>query len=302
MKKLLFESQAEWLDLSSRKFKDWLEQQATVLGLDVQRFLQDLDDPQITDWLEATRQQEIPGLQGTPFLIINGGPYSGPWDLDNLKTIVEAYRQIAQTIGPERLASYPPIPLSDPKALPEALGRYQQMEETLLAQAYDACPPQVIDPAKQYTATIVTEKGDIVVRLYPGQAPFAVNSFVFLAKEGWYDNVTFHRVLTGFIAQAGDPSGYGWGGPGYVFTDEINSLSFDQAGVVAMANSGPNTNGSQFFITEKALPQLNGAYVIFGQVVTGMDVVRDLTARDPGRGEELPAGDVIKTIIIEESS
>lgn len=302
MKNLLFENQAEWTDMSARRFKTWLESQAASMGLDVERFMQDLEDPQVTAWLEAAQEQEIPALEGTPFVIINGGAYKGYWDLDSLKLIVETYRQMAEEIGPERLAAYPAIPLTDPAALQEALAHYLEMEETLAAQAYDACPPQVTDPEKQYTATIVTGKGEIVIRLYPEKAPFAVNNFVFLANKGWYDNVIFHRVLPGFIAQAGDPSGYGWGGPGYVFTDEISLLSFDQPGVVAMANSGPNTNGSQFFITDKALPQLDGAYAIFGQVVEGMDVVRDLTARDPGLEGELPVGDVIETILIEETS
>lgn len=169
-----------------------------------------------------------------------------------------------------------------------------------MAQTFVECPPQVIDLDKQYRATIFTEKGNIVIQLYPEVAPFTVNNFVFLAQQGWYDNNTFHRVLPGFIAQAGDPSGLGWGGPGYVFSDEISLMSFDGPGVVAMANSGPSTNGSQFFIADKELPQLDGAYAIFGQVIEGMDVVRALTPRDPGTGAELPAGDVIQTIRIEE--
>lgn len=300
MKNLLFEKQEEWTNLSDRSFRTWLEQEAAAIGLDVERFMQDLEDPRITAWLEAAREQEIPGLEGTPFIVINGGAYKGYWDLDSLKVIVEAYRDMANQIGAARLANYPPIPLTDPAQLGEALETYRSVEEILMAQTFEECPPQVIDAQKQYRATIVTEKGDISIQLYPELAPFAVNNFVFLAREGWYDQVMFHRVLPGFLAQAGDPSGLGWGGPGYAFSDEISLMEFDQPGVVAMANSGPNTNGSQFFITDKELPQLNGGYVIFGQVIEGMDVVRALAPRDPGIEGELPAGDLIQTIRIEE--
>ena len=300
MKDLLFEKQADWTNLTDRSFKSWLEIEAASMGLDVDQFKQDLENPEITAWLEALQEQEIPALEGTPFIVINGGPYKGYWDMDSLELIVETYKAMAVEIGPERLAGYPSVPLTDPTALEEALNQYRDIEESLMAQVFDECPPEVIDPEKQYKATIVTGKGDIIVQLYPEAAPFTVNNFVFLANQGWYDNVIFHRVLPGFIAQAGDPSGLGWGGPGYAFSDEIGLMSFDQPGVVAMANSGPNTNGSQFFITDKALPQLDGSYTIFGQVLEGMNVVRALTPRDPGVEGALPAGDVISTIRIEE--
>ena len=104
----------------------------------------------------------------------------------------------------------------------------------------------VIDPAKQYIATLKTEKGDIVIQLFADKAPLAVNSFVFLAREGWFNGVTFHRVLPGFVAQAGDPSATGMGGPGYFFRNETNDLLYDKPGMVGMANSGADSNGSQF--------------------------------------------------------
>jgi cyclophilin family peptidyl-prolyl cis-trans isomerase/protein-disulfide isomerase len=300
MKDLLFEKQADWTNLSDRSFKSWLEKEAAAMGLDVDRFMQDLENPEITAWLEALQAQEIPALEGTPFIVINGGAYKGFWDVDSLKLIVETYKEMAAEIGRDRLAGYPSIPMTDPAALREALDQYRSVEEVLIAQTFAECPPEVIDPEKQYRATIVTDKGNIVMQLYPEAAPFAVNNFVFLANQGWYDNIIFHRVLPGFIAQAGDPSGLGWGGPGYAFSDEISLLDFDQPGMVAMANSGPNTNGSQFFITDKELPKLYGSYTIFGQVIEGMDVVRALTPRDPGVEGEMPAGDVISTILIEE--
>jgi len=168
---------------------------------------------------------------------------------------------------------------------------------------YTDAPPQVIDPKKDYTATIRTERGDIVIELYADKAPVTVNSFVFLAQDGWYDGVIFHRVIPGFVAQTGDPTGSGSGYPGYRCSDEIYpTLKFDKAGVVGMASSGPGTDtvGSQFFITYDALPDLDNNYTIIGQVIEGMDVAESLTPRDPSSGMALPPGDVIQTIIIEE--
>jgi peptidyl-prolyl cis-trans isomerase B (cyclophilin B) len=156
-----------------------------------------------------------------------------------------------------------------------------------------------IDPSKSYFATIKTEKGDIRVQLHADKAPNTVNSFVFLARQGFYDNTTFHRVISGFMAQGGDPTGTGSGGPGYRFADEIVAdLKFDAEGVVAMANAGANTNGSQFFITYAAQPHLNGGYSIFGKVVSGMDVAKAIDLRDPATAAK--PGTKILTIAIEE--
>ncbi len=168
---------------------------------------------------------------------------------------------------------------------------------------YTEAPPQVTDSKKDYTATIRTERGDIVIELYADKAPVTVNSFVFLAQDGWYDDVIFHRVIPGFVAQTGDPTGSGGGYPGYRCSDEIYpTLKFDKAGVVGMASSGPGTDtvGSQFFITYGAIPELDGNYTIIGRVIEGMDVAESLTPRDPSQGMALPPGDVIQTIIIEE--
>lgn len=161
-------------------------------------------------------------------------------------------------------------------------------------------PPLTIDTSKAYTATIVTERGEIVAQLFADRAPKAVNNFVFLARQGFYDGVTFHRVVPGFVAQGGDPTGTGSGGPGYQFEDEIDpELKFDSAGLLAMANSGPDTNGSQFFITYGPAPWLNGQHTIFGKVVQGMDVASSLTPRDPEKNPTTP-GDRIVTIRIAE--
>ena len=165
---------------------------------------------------------------------------------------------------------------------------------------YESAPPMLIDPKKQYTATVKMAKGgQFVIQLYADKAPITVNSFVFLARQGYFDGVTFHRVLEGFMAQGGDPTGTGGGGPGYKFVNENSDLTFDKAGVVAMANAGPDTNGSQFFITFGPTPNLNGGYTIFGQVTSGMDVVNGLTRRDPNQNPTF-LGDAIASITITE--
>jgi len=168
------------------------------------------------------------------------------------------------------------------------------------AKQYASAPPMTIDENKQYTATVVMEKGgEFVIQLYPDKAPITVNSFVFLAREGYFDGTTFHRVLEGFMAQGGDPTGTGSGGPGYEFVNEDSDLKFDKAGVVAMANAGRDTNGSQFFITFGPQEFLNGGYTIFGQVTSGMDVVNNIRLRDPDQIPDYP-GDAIKSITITE--
>jgi len=161
-------------------------------------------------------------------------------------------------------------------------------------------PPMTIDKSKQYFATVKMAKGgQFVIQLFPDKAPITVNSFVFLARQGFFDGVTFHRVLDGFMAQGGDPTGTGMGGPGYQFVNEDNDLKFDKAGVVAMANAGRDTNGSQFFITFGPQPSLDGGYTIFGQVISGMDVVNGLRRRDPNQNPPYP-GDAIQTVTIQE--
>ena len=165
---------------------------------------------------------------------------------------------------------------------------------------YDAYPPMTIDVNKQYFAAVkMANGGEFTIQLFPDKAPKTVNSFVFLAREGYFNGVTFHRVLDGFMAQGGDPTGTGGGGPGYEFENENSDLTFDKEGVVAMANAGPDTNGSQFFITFGPTPQLNGGYTIFGQVIEGMDVVNAITRRDPDTSPSF-AGDAMESITISE--
>ncbi len=185
-------------------------------------------------------------------------------------------------------------------ALQKPGGNTSQAPEKTGAKQYASAPPMTIDKNKQYTATVkMANGGEFVIQLYPDKAPITVNSFVFLAREGFFDGVTFHRVLEGFMAQGGDPTGTGGGGPGYEFVNEDSDLTFDKAGVVAMANAGRDTNGSQFFITFGPTPQLNGDYTIFGQVTSGMDVVNGITRRNPDENPNF-SGDAIETITITE--
>ena len=263
MHNLLFERAPEWSNLSVEQMPSTLTGYAEELGLDTGRFGQDLEN--------HTYQQKVQnsydsagalGIGGTPTFIINGYRYPGGQGAPSLPDFIE-------------------LILLEPKK-------------------FQSAPPQVVDPDKQYTATIRTAKGNIIIELYADKAPVTVNSVVFLAQEGWYDGVPFHRVIPGFVAQAGDPTGTGFGGPGYAFDNEIApDLSFDDAGVVAMANAGPGTNGSQFFITYDAQPDLDGKYTIFGEVLSGMNVVESLTPRNAQLGGIQPDGDRILSVTIE---
>jgi len=165
-----------------------------------------------------------------------------------------------------------------------------------------ATPPEmVIDPRKKYTATISTDKGDIVLELFADKTPQTVNNFVFLAREGFYDDTIFHRVIADFMAQGGDPTGTGRGGPGYRFADEFHpDLRHDKPGILSMANAGPGTNGSQFFITHIPTPWLDNKHSVFGQVAKGMDMLLSIPPRDPMHPEY--PGVKINSITIEESA
>ncbi len=149
---------------------------------------------------------------------------------------------------------------------------------------YSQPPAFGLDLKKKYTATFKTEKGDIVIELFADKVPNTVNNFVFLAREGFYDNTIFHRVIADFMAQGGDPTGTGMGGPGYKFRDEFDaSLRHNKPGILSMANAGPNTNGSQFFITHLPTPWLDNKHSVFGQVTQGMDVLLSIPPRDPSK-------------------
>jgi cyclophilin family peptidyl-prolyl cis-trans isomerase len=161
-------------------------------------------------------------------------------------------------------------------------------------------PTGALDLTKSYSARFKTERGEIACELFATDAPLTVENFVNLARAGFYDGTTFHRVIAGFMAQGGDPTGTGSGGPGYSFRDELSvKRRHDGPGVLSMANAGPNTNGSQFFLTFGPTPHLDGRHTVFGRVTAGMDVLRSIRERDPQR--DAKPGDRIDTIEIEES-
>jgi cyclophilin family peptidyl-prolyl cis-trans isomerase len=172
-----------------------------------------------------------------------------------------------------------------------------------MSKQYTSPPAMSIDPQKKYTAIFKTEHGDIRVTLFADRAPATVNNFVFLARDGFYDNTTFHRVIENFMVQGGDPTGTGRGGPGYRFDDEASALQLrhDGPGILSMANAGPNTNGSQFFITHTATNWLDGKHAVFGKVAdaASLEVLMRIRPRDPGRDPQ--PGDRLYTVEIIES-
>lgn len=261
---VLFQKNSEWANLSQTDFESWLNKQAAGIGLDASKFSAVLNNPETASKAKSKFDAaHTAGLQAVPLVLFNDKPQ--------------------------------PLFALDFNTLDSTVGLI-----ALGARQFKSCPAFNTDASKQYIATVHTEKGDIVIQLFPDKAPLAVNSFVFLAQNGWYNGVTFHRVIPGFVAQAGDPSGTGNGGPGYVFNDETSSgLQFDKPGVVGMANSGQNTNGSQFFITYAPQPSLNGRYTIFGQVLQGMNVVESLTPRDASQTPGAAPGDKIISVTIE---
>lgn len=262
MHDLLYDTQALWSGLSPEEFDSWVMEKAEELGLDTAQFEEDYHSDEIISLAEETRTKAIElGLGGTPSLKINS--------------------------------------LYDAQPDPFTLTAYVELIK-LEEHQFRTCPPMDLDPDASYQAVVETEHGSFVIELFPEEAPMAVNSFIYLVENGWFDGITFHRVIPGFVAQSGDPSGTGYGNPGYMFGIETSSeLLFDREGLVAMANSGPDSNGSQFFITYDEAPSLDGGYTIFGEVVEGMDVVKSISPRDPQPGVLLPPGDLLISITIE---
>lgn len=162
---------------------------------------------------------------------------------------------------------------------------------------WDSPPPMIIDTSKKYTAFMETEKGTMVLELFAKDVPVTVNNFVFLATEGFYDGTTFHRVIPGFMVQGGDPTGTGTGGPGYKFEDEFTGHTH-VIGALSMANSGSNTNGSQFFITYIAVHQLDGKHSVFGQLIEGMDILKKITPRDPSQNPSFEGDRIIRVYLV----
>ena len=261
---LLFAQQENWVSLSVPDFEQWITAQAAALELNIDQFNNDLKREDIVAKIQKAREdaQKI-GVPGTPLILINGQIYGGPRNYTSLNDILQLI----------------------------LLGKRQ----------YASCPPVTVQQNRQYIATLHTEKGDVVIQLFPDKAPITVNSFIFLARDGLYDNITFHRVIPELFAQTGDPSGTGKGNPGYYVITEIDpSLKFTRPGMIAMVNSGPDTSGSQFFITYGPTTQYDGQYTIFGQVLSGMAVVAALAPRDAQPGTDTPPGDKLISITIEE--
>jgi cyclophilin family peptidyl-prolyl cis-trans isomerase/protein-disulfide isomerase len=264
MHDFLFTNQAKWQAKNPAEFQAWLVDQSGALGLDQVRFETDLSSPEIAAFAQQAWENGLKiGLPGAPVILVNDEIIKWqPTLLEGLESILLLAR------------------------LPK--------------KQFNACPPIVIDHSKRYDARLKTTRGEVIIRLFTDKAPNTVNNFVFLAQKGWYENVPFHRVVPGFVARTGDPTGTGLGGPGYFIPNETSGgLRFDRAGMVGMVNSGPDTNGSQFFITLGPAPQLNNDYTIFGQVLSGMEVLSLLTPRDPTTGESLPEPDLLISVTIE---
>ncbi len=262
MKNYLFETATQWNGLTIDSFKTWLlDTAAKEIKLDVAKFKTDLESKEIKDILNADVEAATKSnVTHTPYILFNGQPYQGGIDFDSL----------------------------------EAMIKVTELEK----RQYSECPAETIDAKAKYTAEIKTTQGSIIMDLFPDVAPITVNSFIFLAEQGWYNDNEFFRVIPDVLAQVGDPTNTGYGIPGYLFRNEISALNYDKEGVVGMASAGPDTNGSQFFITMQAAPTLDGNYTIFGQVTEGMDVVRKLATSDPQTGQAPAKPDKIITITI----
>jgi cyclophilin family peptidyl-prolyl cis-trans isomerase/protein-disulfide isomerase len=264
MHDLLFEKQADWFALAPADFEAWATAQAAGLGLDPIRFGVDFKGTVVDDRLQQAIQSV--GVQpfAPPLLYVNStSPYIALADFASLDTVVRM--------------------------------------DALVARQFSTCPPENIDPLKQYIVTLHTATGDVVVQLYPDKAPLAVNNFIFLARRGWYDGITFYKVLPHDRVMTGDPSETGLGNPGYLFETEIAAgLNFNQPGMLALDNDGPGSNGSRFFITLGSNAQLNGQYTIIGKVLSGLDILSALAPRNPQPGIYLSQGDELISVRIEE--
>ena len=255
-----------WVSMTEADFTTWVTQKAGTLGMDTTKFAADLKSQAVVDKVTTdTNAAVAAGLNSTPsmFVLFNNDLYFAPAE------------QLPFTYLP-------------------AIFQLWQLQ----TRQFKSCPPTTVDTSKTYTATLTTSKGDIVIDLYAKEAPTTVNAFVFLAQQGWYANIPFHRVIEGFVAQTGDPTGTGLGGPGFeVGNDIASTLNFDVAGMVGMANSGAGTNGSQFFITLAPATSLDGKYTVFGKVTQGMDVLAKLTRVDPSQANQ-PTPDTLISVTI----
>lgn len=260
----IFSNQETLAPMTAEELKEDLKTKAEELELDVDQFVKDMESQELIDKIaNAAKTMFDSGINSTPTVLANGRPL-GDWRGNYISNIIEVMKA----------------------------------EKDMITE----CPEFVIDQSKTYTATITTKDGEMVLELYDDIAPLAVNSFVFLARRGFYDDISFHRVYHTFMAQTGDPTGTGWSGAGYQYREEISpDLTFDEPYMVGVAKSNqPGTSGSQFFITYVAYPSLNGGYTIFGKLIDGIDVFEKITERDADNNPDAPRGDEIISIVIDE--
>ncbi len=253
----------EWKDLDPESFLEWLLVATKHLDLDHQQFEEDLRGGRFEESMkESFINAYDAGINGTPFIFLNENWFR----LNPTQLNLEAALRL----------------------------------ELLSFRMYESLPEMAIDPEASYLVHMQLNIGEVVLQLFPKSAPMAVNSFVFLAENGWFNGSPFHRVVPGKYVQTGDPTGTGLGGPGYFLPDEIDpDLDFNQPGIAALTSTGPSTSGSQFFITLSPLPELNGTRTIFGHVVKGLDLLRELEGRDPLEDLLTPPQAYIESIRIE---
>lgn len=269
MHDFFFATQETWIDMDQETFAEYIWEQVNNLGMDIERFDLDVNSDQVSEKI-AQHYDEALNFGGAPPVVLVNGTTTPMY----LETVQDFFVWLDTLMIP--------------------YGRHIQR------QLFNECPPMTIDPDDDYIATLHTEKGDIVLALYPDAAPVTVNNFIFLAEQNYYDDTPFYAVIEGFVAQAGDPSGTGWGTPGFLYGLEISpELSFERPYMLAMANSGPETSNSQFFITFSPLTFLNGQHTIFGEVIDGVDVLKALTIRDPEKDPLLPMSEMILDVTIE---
>jgi peptidylprolyl isomerase len=259
----LYRDFESWIPLDPSNFENWLSNLAPDLGLDREAFQTSLEEERYVEAVQSAYQETAAaGISVSPFVFLNGEWFRTPLTLVNLEMAVRL--------------------------------------EALAESQYQSYPPITIDLEREYYARLKLDVGELRIQLYPLSAPMAVNSFIFLAQEGWYDDVAFYEVVPELYVETGDPTETGLGDPGYHFADEIDpARRFDEPGMLTMASSGPDTNGSRFLITLSAIPEWNDTRTIFGKVVQGLDLLMQLEARDPFQDILAPATATIQSIEIE---
>jgi cyclophilin family peptidyl-prolyl cis-trans isomerase len=263
MHDLLVQEYQTWSILSSQEFISWVTRASEGVDPSPDQLERDLTNGKFADEMQKAYETGIEiGIPGVPLLLVNRTPYKLALDPINLKSAIRL--------------------------------------EILKANQFEEYPPLRIDPSKEYFANLELNVGRIRLQLLPESAPLAVNSFVFLAEQGWYDDTDFHKVLPGLLVESGDPSGTGLGDAGYYYPTEIDPVQrFDRAGLVGMSSISPGIHSSRFFVTLAALPALDGRVTLFGRVIDGMELIETLDARDPAVDLMEASPVVIKSVSIE---